>query len=113
MARKTDPGDIEPRVLEEPDAARDVAEDDERETGDVLLRGLWMVLFIVLLWVARGLLIVAGVVQFFWMLFGSEKNHYIAEFGEDLADWMARATLFVSGATEDRPFPFDRWGIPD
>jgi hypothetical protein len=47
------------------------------------------------------------------MQFGSEKNHYVAEFGEDLADWMARATLFVTGVTEDRPFPFDRWGIPD
>ncbi|HBZ44721.1 MAG TPA: hypothetical protein DEO85_11815 [Maritimibacter sp.] len=105
MAKKDDE---DPVVLEEPEY-----EGDDDEVEDVWLRGLWMVLFIVLLWVARGILIVAAVIQFFWMLFKSERNRHIAEFGEDLADWMARATLFVSGATEDRPFPFDQWGIPD
>jgi hypothetical protein len=105
MAMKDD--DSEPTVLEEP------GYEDEQEPENIWLRGLWMVLFVVALWVARGLVIIAGLIQFFWMLFGREKNHYIAEFGEDLADWMARATLFITGTTEDRPFPFDRWGIPD
>ncbi|MGR3363341.1 MAG: DUF4389 domain-containing protein [Maritimibacter harenae] len=100
--------DVNPTVLEEPgtDEANELPE-------NIWLRGLWMLFFVAALWVARALVIIAGVIQFFWMLFGTEKNHYIAEFGEDLADWMARATLYITGGTEDRPFPFDRWGIPD
>ncbi|MBV7378322.1 DUF4389 domain-containing protein [Maritimibacter dapengensis] len=105
MAKKDDE---DPVVLEEPG---DGIEGDEDE--NIWLRGLWMILFIALMWVARGILIVAAVIQFLWMLFGGGKNPHIAEFGEDLGDWMARATIYVSGATEDRPFPFDRWGIPD
>lgn len=102
--------DAEPTILEEPGA--------DRATGDgasdnVWMRGLWMVFFVVALWVARALVIVAGLVQFLWMLLGNGRNHYVAEFGEDLADWMARATLYVTAVTDDRPFPFDRWGIPD
>ena len=101
------PDDEDPRVLEEPGA------DVDRDSESIWLRGLWMLIFIALTWVARGLLILAGIAQFLWMLFGSEKNRNIADFGEDLADWMARATLYVTGSTDDRPFPFDRWGIPD
>ncbi len=108
MAKQSRKDDHDPTILEEP---MEHEADDAIE--NIWLRGLWMVLFIVLLWVARGLLIVAGVVQFGWMLFGDGKNVHIAAFGEDLGDWMARATLFVAGSTEDRPFPFDRWGIPD
>lgn len=102
--------DEDPVVLEEPE--HDI-EDDEDEIENIWLRGVWMVLFVMLFWVARGLLMIAGLIQFFWMLFAGEKNKHIAGFGEDLGDWMARATLFVAGSTEDRPFPFDRWGIPD
>ncbi len=106
MARKDDE---EPVVLNEP---TDGSEDD-MEDQNIWLRGLWMLVFIALMWVARGIMIVAAVIQFFWMLFASARNPHVAAFGEDLGDWMARATIYVTGATEDRPFPFDRWGIPD
>lgn len=105
---ETPDDDVDPTVLDEPGL-----EPEDREPDNIWLRGLWMVFFVIALWVARGLVIISGLIQFFWMLFTSEKNHYVAEFGEDLADWMARATLFITGVTEDRPFPFDRWGIPD
>lgn len=101
----------EPTVLEEPGVAEEAMADEAADS--VWMRGLWMLVFVILMWPARGILIVAGLIQFLWLLFAGERNDHIAEFGEDLGDWMARATIYVSGATEDRPFPFDRWGIPD
>ncbi|WP_298494004.1 DUF4389 domain-containing protein [uncultured Maritimibacter sp.] len=101
----------DPVRLEEPGAEDRI--EIAGEPDNVWMRGLWMVMFIIMMWVGRMLVLVAGVVQFLWLLFSGEKNRHVAEFGEDLADWMARATLYVAASTNDRPFPFDRWGIPD
>ena len=31
-------------------------------------------------------------------------------FFHDLADWLARCARFQTGATEDKPFPWGKWG---
>lgn len=107
--------ETEPQVLEEPHGGEEalgmdaeaVAEDEQKA---VWLRGLWMLLFAVGFRLAEWVLLVTTVVQFFWMLFAKEKNGPIASFGEDLADWNARVTRFQSGASDEKPFPFAKWG---
>lgn len=74
------------------------------------MRGLQMLVFAVLLEVAQWLLLVATVLQFLWILFAKEKNAFIAEFGDSLSKWLARAARFQTAATEDKPFPWRRWG---
>jgi hypothetical protein len=74
------------------------------------LRGLHMLVFAVLLEVAQWVLLVATVLQFLWLLFAKEKNAPIAEFGASLSKWLARAARFQTAATEDKPFPWSRWG---
>ena len=74
------------------------------------LRGLHMLVFAVLLEVAQWVLLVATVLQFLWILFAKEKNAFIAEFGDSLSKWLARAARFQTAATEDKPFPWRRWG---
>lgn len=83
---------------------------DDSPRREVWLRGLWMVVFALLFEVAKTLLLVGAVVQFFWLLFAQEKNRPVADFGEDLADWLARVARFQTGTSEDKPFPFARWG---
>ena len=103
--------DAEPTVLEEPgrsDTANGLNWDDD-ETN-VWMRGLWMLGLGVLFELGRTILLVAAILQFLWLLFAKEKNQPIADFGKDLSDWMARVALFQTGASEDRPFPFARWG---
>ena len=62
---------------------------------------------------AQSILLLAAVLQFLWLLFAKEKNQPIADFGKDLADWLARVALFQTGTTEDKPFPFAHWGSRD
>ncbi len=107
--------EIEPQVLEEPGIDDDAFEmnDDDDDDDNVWLRGLWMLLFAALFWIGQFVLGVATIVQFLWLLFGKEKNEPIAAFGKDLADWLARIARFQTGATEDKPFPFEQWGPRD
>lgn len=102
-------GDVQPHVLEEPGGdTRDEAEDT-----NVWMRGLWMLVLALLFGIGEFVLLVAAVLQFLWLLFGKERNEPIAEFGRDLSDWLARIALFQAGTTEERPFPFTRWGPKD
>ncbi|HHS94622.1 MAG TPA: DUF4389 domain-containing protein [Rhodobacterales bacterium] len=103
--------DVEPTVLEEPGrGGSGDAPDWGDDTRAVWMRGLWMLVFALLFEVARTILAISALLQFLWLLFAKQKNRPIADFGEDLGDWMARVTLFQTGASEARPFPFARWG---
>lgn len=104
-------GDVHPQVLEEPGTGREAKEDaGEMETRAIWMRGLWMVVFALLFEVGKSLLVIGALVQFFWLLFAREKNRPLADFGTELADWLSRVALFQSGARDDKPFPFARWG---
>lgn len=108
-------GDVEPQVLAEPGAD----DEDRREPGDweieddpetPWMRGLYMVVFAILFELGKLLLLAGAVIQFLFLLFAKEKNAPIAAFGKDLSDWFARVAQFQSGTTEEKPFPFARWG---
>ena len=106
--------EVEPTVLEEPtgqDQAEDRDEDDEEQ--NVWMRGLWMIVLAILFGVGEAILGLAAILQFLWLLFGKEKNEQIAAFGKDLADWLARVAEFQTGTTEEKPFPFMKWGPKD
>ncbi len=77
---------------------------------DIWMRGLWMILFALFFGLAESVLLVVAVVQFFWMLFAGQKNAALAEFGVDLGKWLRDVARFQSGASENKPFPWARWG---
>lgn len=111
-AKSADP--VEPKVLEEPGAGEDPPDwEIDEEPENPWMRGLWMVVLAVLFGVGEFILVVAAVLQFLWLVFAKEKNQPIAEFGKDLSDWLARVALFQTGTTEEKPFPFTRWGPED
>ena len=95
-----------PIELEEPDRF-----DDDRSVPEAIwMRGLFMIVFGLLFALAETVLWVVALVQFLWMLFAKEKNELLTEFGVDLGKWLARVAKFQTGATEDKPFPWDKWG---
>lgn len=95
---------MQPQVLEEPGGG--AQEGDE----SVWMRGLYMLILAILFRFGQFVLGVATIIQFLWMLFGKEKNQPIAEFGLDLSDWLARVARFQTAVTDEKPFPFARWG---
>ncbi|TYB82944.1 DUF4389 domain-containing protein [Maritimibacter fusiformis] len=104
--------EVQPRVLEEPGAGASEQVTDA-DDNNVWMRGLWMVVLALLFGIGEFVLVVAAVLQFLWLLFGKERNEPIAAFGKDLADWLARIALYQAGSTDERPFPFTRWGPKD
>ena len=89
--------------------------DEEREravrseTGRALFRGLFMLIVIFCFGIAQGLLYAMALVQFLWILLAQERNRFLADFGRSLGLWLAEAAWFLSGDTEEKPFPWRAW----
>lgn len=98
--------DTNPVELEEPEMARS---DEGREDQGIWMRGLMMLILALLFALAETVLVVVAVVQFLWMLFSKERNQMLAEFGQDLGEWLAATARFQSGASDDKPFPWASW----
>lgn len=73
------------------------------------LRGLHMLVVVLLVNLAGTVQAVVVVIQFFWMLFNQDKNPEIIRFGRGLSRWFAQASAFVTGGSEEKPFPYSGW----
>ena len=70
-------------------------------------RGLMMVLFALMIGAAQSVLFLATLVQFVLMLVDKgTPNPQLAHFGEMIGKWLAKAALFQTAKTEDKPWPF-------
>ncbi|WP_172296542.1 DUF4389 domain-containing protein [Pseudoruegeria sp. HB172150] len=80
----------------------------EPEKKDSLgLRLIYVILIAVLLYVGNFALGVATIVQFVVMLLNKgEPNERLAEFGESLGIWIAKAARYQTGASEVKPWPW-------
>lgn len=76
----------------------------------IWMRGLWMIVIAILIRIAAFILFVATVLQFLLMLIGKAKNENIAKFGEQMANWFDKAARFQTGASDEKPFPWAKWG---
>ena len=75
----------------------------------VWMRGLYMLLLVLAFGVAQMLLCVTAIAQFLWLLFASEANSQIAQFGNSLSRWLADAARYLSCASDMKPFPWAPW----
>ncbi|HIP22296.1 MAG TPA: DUF4389 domain-containing protein [Rhodobacteraceae bacterium] len=73
------------------------------------MRGLHTLIILFLFNLAGTVQAVVALIQFFWMLFKEEKNKEIARFGRGLGRWFTQASAFVTGGSEDKPFPYKGW----
>lgn len=77
--------------------------------GPVWKRGGVALLLMIAVEIAQTLLWAIAILQFGWMMVMSEKNSFISNFGLSLSEWQRQTTRFVTGATDDRPFPWAEW----
>lgn len=88
-----------PRILQEPGA---------KPQGSLWMRGLMMLIFAILIGLAQTILHALTLLQFVLMLLDKGKpNARIAEFGQLLGGWLAKAAAFQTARTETRPWPFE------
>jgi hypothetical protein len=75
----------------------------------IWMRGLIMLVIMFAVGLAQSVLFAVAVVQFLWMLIARERNGFLVNFGRSLGLWLAEAAWFLSGDTDEKPFPWKSW----
>lgn len=78
-------------------------------TSAVWMRGLFMLIFMVLLGVANGVLWAVMLIQFVWLLITRAPNAILVRFGRSLSLWAAEVVRFQTCASDGKPFPWQDW----
>ena len=86
--------------------------EDTRERlirGDIWLRLLYMILFAIAFGIARFIIVVTVVFQFFTILISGRANEPLLRFGNSLSIYVGEILDFQTFNTELQPFPFSPW----
>ncbi len=75
----------------------------------ILLRVLWMVLYVLVWQVAQLLLGAVVLIQLIYRLIYGAPNLSLMNFGDSLSQFMAQIGRFGSFHTEQKPWPFADW----
>jgi len=81
-------------------------------TAQVLLRGLYMVLFAIITRLAEFVIWGAALIQLGYKLSTKKPNDRITTFGDSLAQYITQIVRFQTFNSEEKPFPFQSWPTP-
>ena len=70
------------------------------------LRGLFMCLYLALIWLASMVGLFVVVLGFFWVLFTGEKNSQLQQVGQSIASYLYEVVRYLTFNTDTKPFPF-------
>ncbi len=75
----------------------------------IWLRLVYMIVLSVAFYVAEFITFVVVAFQFLASLFTRQPNDQLTRFGRNLARYLQQITVFMTFATEEKPFPFTPW----
>jgi len=78
----------------------------------VWLRGLYMLIFIVLLGIVKFVTFAVIFFQFLSVLFTAETNKQLLMFGRSLSRYQYQIMMFLTYNSEQHPFPMGKWPEP-
>jgi len=73
------------------------------------MRLLFMVLFAVINYFVRMIILLIAVVQFLLMILSGKPNQNLLKFGGSLSTFSYQIMLFLTYNSETKPFPFSDW----
>ena len=76
---------------------------------NIWMHGLTVLVILALSHLALTVMGASAVIQFVWMLIKKERNAKVAEFGTGIAHWLSVAAAFVTGKSDEKPFPWGDW----
>jgi hypothetical protein len=68
-----------------------------------------MLVLVLLVNLAQTVLGVCALIQFLWMLLTDERNEPVARFGAGISRWLETTARFLTGNSDERPFPWTEW----
>jgi len=83
-----------------------------KQHESILLRILWMVVFVVVWQVAEIVLAVVVLVQLAYRLFYGAPSPSLMSFGDSLSQFLAQIGRFGTFHTDQKPWPFADWPAP-
>jgi len=76
---------------------------------DTWIRLLYMILFALLLVLARLVILAVAVLQFVFVLVTAKPNTSLLELGQGVSKWALQAFLFLTYNSDEKPYPFTDW----
>ncbi len=73
------------------------------------LRGLYMFLFLIVLWILKILFYAIIALQFILVLLTDSTNLNLQHFAKLLSTYTLQIYLFLTYNSDDKPFPFGEW----
>lgn len=91
--------------------------DDAREhikRTSTWLRGLYIVMFAIFIYLAQIVIAAVVVFQFLHTLLTGKPNPRLQTFGQSLSTYAYQILAYLSYNSDDRPYPFSAWprGVP-
>lgn len=83
-----------------------------KQHESILLRVLWMVLFVLVWQVAETVLAVVVLAQLVYRLFNGAPSLGMMSFGDSLSQYLAQIGRFGTFNTDQKPWPFADWPTP-
>ena len=78
------------------------------ERTQIAVRGCQMLIIGILMNIGLAIIGFLAFVQFLWLLVTSEKNAFISDLGSSFRFWYDKAIAFLLGASEEKPFPWQK-----
>ena len=76
---------------------------------DVWIRGLFIIIFGVILYFLFMIIWLLVVFQFFTKVITGHLNRNLSDFSSGLTDYTFQILLYITFQSEERPFPFSPW----
>lgn len=89
-----------------------MSENDDLQRESILLRILWMVIFVIVWQLAELVLGVVVLVQLIYRLFYGAPNATLLGLGDSLSQYLAQIGRFGTFNSEEKPWPFADWPAP-
>lgn len=79
---------------------------DNVKNVNIWLKGIFILVFSVILYVVGILVYLLAAFQFITKLITGELNHHVKNFAAVLTDYIMQVLAYITFQSEDRPFPF-------
>ena len=81
-------------------------------TPTTWIRGLFMLLYSFIFYVAIHIFIVVIIFQFCVVLISGKLNERLLPIGQSLSMYLYQILLYISYNSDEKPFPFESWPMP-
>ena len=78
------------------------------ERKKIAVRGFQMLIIGIMMNMGLAIIWFLAFVQFLWLLVTNEKNAFITDLGSSFRAWYDKAIAFLLGASEEKPFPWQK-----